>query len=314
MVYETFSKRNLRIANEGKTEIYQYDNLPHPFRVQVVHIWHDALGKYYIPGDYSSGHPYASNKFWDEIHDTLAREAGLPHLGRVNREARQRCIDYVLQAPTEDALNIIELSFAVIDAVVRPNFRFLSRECRVVLHSDDAIIELNHRFKEHAIGYQYANGILFKMDSQFLHAAIVKPALTLLNAKGFEGPLQEFVDAFDHFRHGQNKEASDAALKSFESTMKAICTKRNWTYDSKATAKPLLDILIKNGLIPASMESHFTGLRVAMESGLPTIRNTSSGHGQGPVPRELPEHVAAHALHLLAANVVLLIEADKALK
>jgi hypothetical protein len=149
------------------------------------------------------------------------------------------------------------------------------------------------------------------MDSQFLHAEVVKPALTLLNTKGFEGPAQEFMDAFDHFRHGRNKEASDAALKSFESTMKAICAKRNWPYDSKATAKPLLDILINKALIPATLESHFTGLRASMESGLPTIRNTSSGHG--PIPRELPEHIAAHALHLLAANIVFLIEAEKAL-
>jgi hypothetical protein len=125
MVYETFSKRNQRIANEGKTEIYQYDNLPHPFRVQVVHIWHDALGKYYLARGYSSGHPYASNAFWDEIHDTLAREAGLPHLGRVDQEANQRCIDYVLHAPTAEALDIIELSFTVIDRVVRQNFRGL---------------------------------------------------------------------------------------------------------------------------------------------------------------------------------------------
>jgi hypothetical protein len=72
--------------------------------------------------------------------------------------------------------------------------------------------------------------------------------------------------------------------------------------------------VVKNGLIPASMECHFNGLRAAMESGLPTIRNTSSGHGQGPIPRELPEHIAAHALHLLAANIVFLIEAEKALK
>jgi hypothetical protein len=150
------------------------------------------------------------------------------------------------------------------------------------------------------------------MDSQFLHAEVVKPALTLLNAKGFEGPAQEFVDAFDHFRHGQNKDAMDDALKCFESTMKAICTKRNWAYDkTKATAKPLLNILIKNGLIPPMLESHFSTLRTAMESGLPAVSNKSSRHGQGPVPIELPEHFAAHALHLLAANVVFLIEAEK---
>jgi hypothetical protein len=220
----------------------------------------------------------------------------------------------LIEATTEDALNIIEISCRVIDLLVRRALDSLSNECGVIQHPDDAIKEINHRFKKHDIGYQYANEMLFKIDSQFLHAEAVKPALTLLNTKGFEGPAQEFMAAFDHFRHGRNKEASDAALKSFESTMKAICAKRKWTYPRNATAKPLLDILIKNGLIPASMESHFTGLRVAMESGLPTIRNTSSGHGQGPVPLELPEHVAAHALHLLAANVVFLIEAEKTLK
>jgi hypothetical protein len=197
--------------------------------------------------------------------------------------------------------------------MVREHFGYLPN-CGVIQHPDDAIKELNHRFKEHGIGYQFGNGILFRVDSQLLHAEAVKPALTLLNAKGFEGPAQEFMEAFDHFRHGRNKEASDAALKCFESTMKAICTKRKWTYDSKATAKPLLDILINNGLIPPMLESHFTGLRVAMESGLPTVSNKSSRHGQGPVPVELPEHFAAYALHLLAANVVFLIEAEKALK
>jgi hypothetical protein len=185
----------------------------------------------------------------------------------------------LIEATTEDALNIIEISCRVIDLLVRRALDSLSNECGVIQHPDDAIKEINHRFKKHDIGYQYANEMLFKIDSQFLHAEAVKPALTLLNTKGFEGPAQEFMAAFDHFRHGRNKEASDAALKSFESTMKAICAKRKWTYPRNATAKPLLDILIKNGLIPASMESHFTGLRVAMESGLPTIRNTSSGHG-----------------------------------
>ena len=42
---------------------------------------------------------------------------------------------------------------------------------------DDAVEELNHRFKEHAIGYQYLEGELVRVDSQFAHAEIVKPAL-----------------------------------------------------------------------------------------------------------------------------------------
>jgi len=313
--YETFSKRKKRLANAGKTEIYQYEDLPDTFRVQVVYIWRDALGRFYIPGDYSSVAAAASNIFWETIHDTIAKETGLFYLGKVEQSIDARCVHYLQSASTEGALDIIELSFRVIDRFVRKKLPDLYPQgCGICLLPDAAIEDLNHRFKEHGIGYQYGNGILFQIDSQFLHAEAVKPALTLLNTKGFEGPAQEFMDAFDHFRHGKNKEAADAALKSFESTMKAICAKRKWTYDSKATAKPLLDILITKGLIPISMESHFTGLRVAMESGLPTIRNTSSGHGQGPVPRELPEHFAAYALHLLAANIVFLIEAEKVLK
>src|ERR1700730_16146810 len=257
MIYETFSKRNKRIASAGKPEVYQYDNLPEPFRVQVVHVWHDSLGGFYIPRGYSHGrHPLASNRFWATIHKTTSREAGLPCLGKAGEELDERCVHYLMEAQTDDALNIIEISCRVIDQHVRRAWNDLPNECGVIQEPDDAIEEINHRFKEHGIGYQYANGMLFKIDSQFLHAEAVKPALTLLNAKGFEGPAQEFMAAFDHFRHGRNKEASDAALKSFESTMKTICAKRKWTYDSKATAKQLLETLIKNGLIPASMESH----------------------------------------------------------
>jgi Domain of unknown function (DUF7014) len=127
-------------------------------------------------------------------------------------------------------------------------------------------------------------------------------------------PAEEFVKAFEHHRHGRDKEAVSEALKAFESTMKAICTLRNWTFDSTATAKRLIQTAIDHGLIPSELECHFSGLRTAMESGLPTVRNRTSGHGQGAVPVSLPPYVAAYALHLAAANIVLLVEAHKALK
>jgi hypothetical protein len=111
------------------------------------------------------------------IHDTIATEAGLFHLGSSDQEKNQRCSAYMLNAPTDDALSIIELSFRVIDGAVRARYDYLPAECRVTQHPDKAIEELNHRFKEHAIGYQYVDGILMRIDLQFLHAEIVKPAL-----------------------------------------------------------------------------------------------------------------------------------------
>jgi AbiJ N-terminal domain 4 len=235
-------------------------------------------------------------------------------LATETRKKNQRCLAYMLTASTDDALSIIELSFLVIDREVRAKYDYLPAECGVTQHPDEAIEELNHRFKEHAIGYQYVDGILMRIDSQFLHAEIVKPALSLLSAKGFEGPAAEFIQAFDHYRHGRNKEAVAEALKSFESTMKSICAARKWQHSPSATAKQLMDVIFDKGLIPAMLGAHFSSLRAAMESGLPTLRNKTSGHGQGPSPVELPSHFVAYALHLAAANIVFLVEAHKALK
>ena len=221
-IFETFSKRKKRLAMAGQQDVFQYDDLPPAFRAQVFHIWKSALGQYYVPRGYSTGHAFATNEYWDVIHDTIATEAGLFHLGSKNDEKNQRCVEYMLNASTDDALSIIELSFRVIDKAVRDKYGYLPVECGVIQEADEAIEELNHRFKEHAIGYQYVDGILMRIDSQFLHAEIVKPALSLLSAKGFEGPADEFIKAFDHYRHRRNKEAVAEALKSFESTMKSI--------------------------------------------------------------------------------------------
>ncbi len=99
------------------------------------------------------------------------------------------------------------------------------------------------------------------------------------------------------------------ALKAFESTMKAICDKNGWSYPGTAAAKHLIEIVLDNELVPRYMQSHFTALRSTLEAGLPTVRNKNSGHGQGTIPREVPEYFAGYALHLAATNIVFLVEA-----
>ena len=110
------------------------------------------------------------------------------------------------------------------------------------------------------------------------------------------------------------EDVMQSALKSFESTMKAICARRKWPYPESATAKVLLDVLFANGVVPPQLQSEFTSLRTVLESGLPTVRNKtpSVGHGQGSMPVPVPDHLVAFALHLAAANIVFLVEADAA--
>lgn len=139
-------------------------------------------------------------------------------------------------------------------------------------------------------------------------------ALLLLHDEEFRGAEEEFLNAHKHYRDGRQKEAIADALKAFESTLKTICDRRSWSYDPKATAKPLLDVVLQNGLVPPELEPQFSGLRAALESGLPMIRNRKGGHGQGQEPVTVPPHIVAFALHLAAANIVFLVEAHRTLK
>jgi hypothetical protein len=51
-IYDLFSKRKKIREKEGQVDVYQYDSLPQPFRVQVVHIWNSAIGKFRHTGQY----------------------------------------------------------------------------------------------------------------------------------------------------------------------------------------------------------------------------------------------------------------------
>ncbi|WP_423246586.1 AbiJ-NTD4 domain-containing protein, partial [Pseudomonas viridiflava] len=79
------------------------------------------------------------------------------------------------------------------------------------------INDLNIRFREHGVGYEFINGEIIRIDSRFHHAVVVKPATQSLKQPGFEGAQQEFILAYEHYRHGRHKEALNEALKTVES-------------------------------------------------------------------------------------------------
>ena len=103
-------------------------------------------------------------------------------------------------------------------------------------------------------------------------------------------------------------------LKAFESCIKAICDKRGWSYGDKDSLKNLIDIVFGEKLIPAFMQSYFSGLRSTLESGASTLRNRRSGHGQGSTIITVPEYMAAYALHLTASNILFLAKANEEMK
>jgi hypothetical protein len=301
MLLDLFSKRKKRERGEI-TDVYTYSDVPEALRVQIIHIIRDGLE--------TSGNTdpktYESYKF---LHDSLAREYGkfvLAETAKYENYDRALFEFFLATKDIERVLDIVELAFRYLMIVV-PTWRY---ETLRRVSPEDAVDELNARFRESGVGYQFEGGEIVRVDSELLHQEAFKPALHLLHKPGFEGANEEFLKAHEHYRHGQNKEALNEALKAFESTMKAICTRRGWQYEISSPASKLIEVCFSNALLPTSLQTYFTGVRTTLEAGIPTVRNKMSGHGQGPEPIQVPQYIVAYALNITASAIRLLAEAD----
>ena len=307
-IYDLFSKRQ-RVLEGKVPDVYSYDEIPQQLRVQILHILGDALGHetddpYYDP---SMG-PYR------HIHDVLCRELGLRRLGRdvpPNMDtAENRIRQFIGTGTTLEVLDAVEICFRVIHGLLQNQGNANALRSRVT--ADEAIAELNERFLWHGVGYQFESGKIVRVDSRLLHASAIKPALSLLQDKKYAGANAEFLKAFEHYRKGDTKGCLNECLKALESTLKAICKIKRWPFQATDTAKTLLEICFKNELVPAFLQSHYSALQCMLESGVPTIRNKLSGHGQGAQVRDVPPHYAAYMLHITGSTIKFLIEAEKA--
>jgi hypothetical protein len=310
-IFERFSQRQKR-QQGNMPDIYQYDVLSEPFRIQVIHILLSTIGIYRHPTNTSSFQDNAYNSWWN-LFRRFAREIGVLNLDDPEYNPYEQCKAYLIKKSTSEVIDFIECAFQFIDRDIRNNDMYLAwrHDDPGMQSPDDAIEELNHRFQEHSIGYYFANGQLTKQTDQYIHAHVVLPALLLLQDPLFKGAQEEFLKAHQHYLKQNYKESINEALKAFESTMKIICKAQQWNYNPNAPSKVLISTLFDQSLIPPMLDNQFAQLRLLLESGLPTVRNKRSGHGQGADPIVVPEYLAAYALHTAAANIVFIVNAYK---
>ena len=302
---DIFSKRQKKARGETP-DVYSYDDLPNPLRVQIVQIWLTKLGtntEYYSTFRSSE----VVKEAYDFIVETLRHEYGVFQLvdtrGTPQPPVEELCNFFLNEQDVEKALDAVELAFRSIEVIQSRRGR--SKK------ATDAVQELNQRFKEHGVGYEFNSPHIFRKDSEMLHEAVVKPALRLLNEKQYAGAQEEFVRAHEHYRKGNAKEALNECLKSFESVMKAICDKNGWPYRKDATSKSLIETCLSNGLIPPFWQSHYSSLGNLLASSVPTGRNKLGGHGQGTKPVSVPDYLVAYMLHMTGSAIVFLAEAEK---
>lgn len=304
-IFDLFSKRQKKLRGEVP-DVYQYTEIPQDFKVQVVHIIRDTIGE-----DFNNEYSEATT-IYTHIHKILCKEYGVFTLKQHAVSSFSAVYDYFLSEKNyEKCLDIIEISFKIIDNYVKDNsWKFKNNPQK----AEDAIEELNIRFKDTGLGYQFESGQLIRIDSQFLHAEVIKPVLQVLGSKKeYQGANNEFLAAHEHYRHQRYKECLNDCLKSFESLMKAIHTKNSWSFNSTDTAKKLINSCLSHNLVPDYLQNQFSSIRILLESGIPTIRNKEGGHGQGCEISEVPEYLASYTLHLTASNLLFLVKCEEQL-
>ncbi|TMN44834.1 STM4504/CBY_0614 family protein [Pseudoalteromonas sp. S2755] len=306
-MFELYSAKQKRLNGEVP-DVYQYDELSSKLKNQIVHILEDTIGS-------GNAVDFANNlsaEIYQQIHKILCKELGVRSLGYGN-SYKNIVFEYFLREDleVEECLDIVDLFFHVVDNVVRKNERSLMNHEGTSQSADDAIDELNERFKVAGVGYQFAGGEIIRVDSEFIHSEVVQPALIILQE--FDGARLEFLSAHNHYRHQRYSEALVDCNKSFESLMKAICSLHEWDFKPTDTSKKLINICLSNNLIPSYMQAQFNHFQGLLESGVPTIRNKEGSHGKGNEISTVSIELVSYTLHLTAANLVFLGECSKKL-
>jgi hypothetical protein len=326
-VYETFSQRQMVAARAGTEDVYKYDDISAAFRNQAIHILKDCLG----------WQRSADEIAWKPLHDGFARQMGytdlssslrqnvstnfgggygaLPSLHAIlppNNVYQNICGIYIQNAMPLHVIDFIEYAIHwITDRAARSDTPFefgdSGRHYGITMTPQEAVIELNFRFRQNGIGYQLEGGQIVRVDSQYIHAATTVPAIRLLRDATFEGAEKEFMEALEHYRNRDNKATIVSAENAFESTVKTICDQRGWAYAPTVTAGGLIELIFDNGFVPSHLDDNRMGMR-SMLQGLSVLRNKSTAaHGAGAAPVDVPDHMASFALHLAASCIVFLV-------
>lgn len=289
----TFSRRK-RAASKSADPL-TYHSVPSKLRWQVLHILNEAID---LQTKETEGELYS------HLCQFMRKEVAVGRLADGYSRAEEFANWFLSHNENDEVLDAVELVCRLI-GILAKQASYSGRVDRI----KDCIVEINARFLEAGVGYQFENGQLVQIDSKLAHKEIVVPALHLLADPAFGAAEHEFLDAFSAFREGDYETSLTEACKSLESTIKVIGAQKGWGLDETWPLRKLMQTVFDHNLIPAYMQSEFTGLRTILENGVGTVRNKDGGHGAGEKKRNVPRHVAAFQIHQTAAAILLLVEA-----
>ena len=310
--------RSIRMANgqsyklrkqiknrEGQPEVYSYDDIPEFLKRQLATIISDGIGEYaYNKSDASEA--------WDVLYklcDKNIEQFGLLKAGL--NESPDEFISRFLttSADADDILSVVEYAASILGWIASRNGNpSLKRKALA------AIEEINPRFLEHSVGYQIENFKIVSFQNKLVHQEMIKPTLQFLNEEQYSKANEEFLLAFESYRHQKYKDAITAASRSFESLLKTICEKEEWPYQKSDRATDLIKNVIAKGILTEDFTKSLETYVAMLKTGLPELRNNKGPHGDAPTDHPVTEIMAQFAINLTASYILLIANSYRAYK
>ena len=313
MIFETYAQRKKRAQRGNEPEIYSYEAIPDQLRHQICLILADTIGYFHEAGEFDWSPVPNGNEFWTHIDKVCRKEIASYAAGARGSNLAGRICAYLQKiADIDDFLSVLEIACALLSTIRDNPYKFGTPATRGAEQgAEDALKEINSRFLQHCVGYQFENREFIRVDSTLEHSEIIKPALAFLAAPLFVKANADFMTAHRHYRNAEWKDSVTAAHRAFESTLKAICDKEGWAYAKGHRAPELVTLVTNNALFTHDFDRTFSTYVAMLKAGLPAVRNDAGGHGEGLLTASVTQQIARFAINMTATNIIFLADAHK---
>ncbi len=287
MKVKVFSKRHPELADD----VYLKQNVRQ-------RIW------YYMEecDPFNESHGFNNNwtLCWDELPDILKTEHGWQdfraYKSKVDFEQCEDFRDFILRGVPRFILDSCELFY---DLLVN------CKKERDVKFADPTHFQykINIVFEDANLPWRLLEGRILKADSKWLEAEVHAKAVELTRITGFEGALEEFLEARSNLTAGDYKGAIHTANLALESTIKGI------TNIKQAKPGTLYRKLVESNLIPDYHQGFLKAFEEHILRSVPMARNFEKGvgHGQGSEISRPPRSLAELAVNLTGVMIVFLL-------
>ena len=139
------------------------------------------------------------------------------------------------------------------------------------------IEDINSILKSNGVDLRVCDGMCIRISEPTIQEEVISPAFSELGRAGFMNAQSDLIEAFRHFKEGNNPSAIHSANKALESTIAYLIEKHGITVPKdKMSSK--IEALIRCGAIPREYETVINSLvNVLQFSGI--TRNKKGGHG-----------------------------------